>query len=98
MEEDSPEEEGSPRSEKAPAHWRNTPPDQDTFRVLISTDNHIGYMEDHEERKNDSHDTFEEILTIAQQSHVDFVLLGGDIFHENKPSRHTMWKTMKTLE
>lgn len=28
---------------------------------------------------------------------VDFVLLGGDLFHENKPSRVTMFKTMELL-
>lgn len=28
---------------------------------------------------------------------VDFVLLGGDLFHENKPSRRTLYRTMDIL-
>lgn len=28
---------------------------------------------------------------------MDFVLLGGDLFHENKPSRSTVVKTMNIL-
>jgi lysyl-tRNA synthetase class II len=28
---------------------------------------------------------------------VDFVLLGGDLFHENKPSRSTLVKTIEIL-
>ena len=30
-------------------------------------------------------------------SQVDFVLLGGDLFHENKPSRSTLVKTIEIL-
>lgn len=28
---------------------------------------------------------------------VDFVLLGGDLFHDNKPSRATLVRTMEIL-
>lgn len=28
---------------------------------------------------------------------VDMILLGGDMFHVNKPSRRTIWKTMQLL-
>ena len=28
---------------------------------------------------------------------VDFILLGGDIFHENKPSRNVLHRTMELL-
>lgn len=28
---------------------------------------------------------------------MDFVLLGGDLFHENKPSRRTLYRTMDIL-
>lgn len=39
--------------------------------------------------------TFEEILIIAKSSNVDFVLLGGDLFHHNKPTRQTLFNTMQ---
>lgn len=48
-------------------------------------------------RGRDSLDTFEEMLQVARAHHVDFVLLGGDLFHENKPSRPTMFRTMSLL-
>ena len=39
-------------------------------------------------RGKDSLDTFEEILKIGKENEVDFILLGGDLFHENRPPRH----------
>ncbi|KAI9362043.1 meiotic recombination 11 [Zopfochytrium polystomum] len=71
--------------------------DADTFRILVATDNHLGFMEKDPIRGNDSFAAFEEILLIAQRNQVDFVLLGGDLFHENKPSRSCMYKTMNML-
>ncbi|KAI9021901.1 Metallo-dependent phosphatase-like protein [Hyaloraphidium curvatum] len=71
--------------------------DRNTFRILVSTDNHLGYMEKDPVRKNDSWTTFQEILGIARERNVDFVLLGGDLFHDNKPSRWTLFKTMELL-
>jgi hypothetical protein len=38
----------------------------------------------------DSFAAFEEILGLARQHKVDMVLLSGDLFHQNKPSRNTM--------
>jgi double-strand break repair protein MRE11 len=38
-------------------------------------------------RKHDSFVAFEEILRYAHERKVDALLLGGDLFHENKPSR-----------
>jgi len=38
-----------------------------------------------------------EIFLRAKEYHVDFVLLGGDLFHENKPSRKTLHSTMAIL-
>ena len=57
------------------------------LRLLIATDNHLGVWEDDEIRKHDSFVTFEEILQHAHRLRVDALLLGGDLFHENKPSR-----------
>lgn len=69
----------------------------DTMKILLATDNHIGYMDKDGTRGNDSINTFEEILQIAQREAVDFILLGGDLFHENKPSRCSLVKTMELL-
>lgn len=48
-------------------------------------------------RGNDSFETFDEIFQIAKQHSVDFVLLGGDLFHENKPSRNSVVKAVDIL-
>ncbi len=68
-----------------------------TLRILIATDNHLGYNEKDAVRGNDSFDTFEEILRTARDAGVDMLLLGGDLFHDNKPSRRTVYRTMSLL-
>lgn len=99
--------------------------DDNTFRILISTDNHLGYMERDAVRCNgdlsfriiqfpisysvslhsysssfhflDSFAAFEEVMITAKNKNADFVLLAGDLFHDNKPSRRTMHATMDLL-
>ncbi|CAI9097791.1 OLC1v1034283C1 [Oldenlandia corymbosa var. corymbosa] len=71
--------------------------DINTLRVLVATDCHLGYMEKDEIRRHDSFQAFEEICNIAVQKQVDFLLLGGDLFHENKPSRTTLVKAIEIL-
>ncbi|KAG9159094.1 hypothetical protein Leryth_017551 [Lithospermum erythrorhizon] len=66
-----------------------------TLRILVATDCHLGYMEKDEIRRNDSFRAFEEICSIAEQKQVDFLLLGGDLFHENKPSRTSLVKAIE---
>ncbi|PFH51142.1 hypothetical protein AMATHDRAFT_191836 [Amanita thiersii Skay4041] len=68
--------------------------DEDTVRILLATDNHIGYMERDPIRGQDSINTFKEILQLAVKHDVDFILLGGDLFHENKPSRDSLYQTI----
>ncbi|XP_068243808.1 double-strand break repair protein MRE11 isoform X2 [Palaemon carinicauda] len=70
---------------------------EDTFRILIATDNHLGYAERDTERGDDSFETFEEILELAVEKEVDMILLGGDLFHENKPSRQCLVRCMDLL-
>lgn len=41
--------------------------------------------------------TFEEILSVAKERSVDFILLAGDLFHHNKPSRKTLHSTMQLI-
>jgi double-strand break repair protein MRE11 len=64
---------------------------------MISTDNHLGFMEKDGIRRDDSFLAFEEMLSIAKTEKVDMVLLGGDLFHDNKPSNHTLYRTMRLL-
>ena len=71
--------------------------DENTLRIMISTDNHVGYLEKDAVRGMDSFAAFEEVLILAKKHNCDFVLLSGDLFHENKPSRRTLWKTMDIL-
>lgn len=67
------------------------------LKVMISTDNHLGYLEKDPVRGDDSFRAFEEVLALAKSNEVDMVLLGGDLFHDNKPSRKTIVRTMKIL-
>lgn len=71
--------------------------DANTLRILLATDIHLGYAERDPVRGNDSLVAFEEILENAQKYNVDFVLLGGDLFHENKPSRRIMHGCLSLL-
>ncbi|XP_006018710.1 double-strand break repair protein MRE11, partial [Alligator sinensis] len=71
--------------------------DENTFKILVATDIHLGYLEKDPVRGNDTFVTFDEILRHAQENEVDFILLGGDLFHENKPSRKTLHTTLEIL-
>ena len=69
----------------------------DTIRVLVATDNHVGYNERDPTRGDDSWQTFHEIMCLAKKRDVDMVLLAGDLFHDNKPSRKAMYQVMRSL-
>ncbi|KAK9465749.1 Mre11 DNA-binding presumed domain-containing protein [Lipomyces arxii] len=69
----------------------------DTIRILISSDNHVGYNERDPIRGEDSFNTFEEIITAAKERDVDMVLLAGDLFHENKPSHKAVYVVEEIL-
>lgn len=75
----------------------NTLDDENTFKILIATDIHLGFMEKDAIRGNDSFVTFDEILKCAKENEVDLLLLGGDLFHDNKPSRRTLHSCMELL-
>lgn len=69
----------------------------DTIRILVSTDNHVGYNERDPVRGDDSWRSFHEVMCLAKERDVDMVLLAGDLFHENKPSRKSMYQVMRSL-
>ncbi|TVU18520.1 hypothetical protein EJB05_34624, partial [Eragrostis curvula] len=54
-------------------------------------------MEKDEIRRFDSFQAFEEICSLTEQNKVDFVLLGGNLFHENKLSCSTLVKSIEIL-
>lgn len=72
--------------------WRAAPNVLSVFRIAVATDNHLGFLEKDKTRGNDSFLAVEEILDRALGSSADFLLLGGDLFHENKPSNHTIFR------
>lgn len=72
-------------------------PTPNTIRFMIATDNHLGFAEGDCIRGDDSFNAFEEILQLSLEYNVDGLLLAGDLFHENKPSRRCMYRTMELL-
>lgn len=71
--------------------------DAETIRILVSTDNHVGYNERDPIRGDDSWKSFHEVMCLARERDVDMVLLAGDLFHENKPSRKSMYQVMRSI-
>lgn len=67
------------------------------FSFLVTTDNHMGYKEDDHIRRKDSYQAFQEALQIARDKDVDFILLGGDLFHMNRPSANIEHKCIKII-
>ncbi|KAF2120606.1 Mre11 DNA-binding presumed domain-containing protein [Lophiotrema nucula] len=76
---------------------RQAPRGADTIRILVATDSHVGFNERDAVRKDDSWKTFHEIMCLAKEHDVDMVLHGGDLFHENVPSRKSMYQVMRSL-
>lgn len=72
-------------------------PDEHTIRILLTTDNHVGYNESDPITGDDSWRTFHEIMMLAKSCNVDMVLQSGDLFHNNKPSKKSLYQVLKTL-
>lgn len=68
------------------------------LRILVSTDNHLGYLERDHIRGEDSFRAFEEVFELAYRHQADCVLLAGDLFHEVHPSKHTMYRAVSILQ
>ena len=69
----------------------------DTIRILVATDNHVGAHERDPVRCDDSWRAFHEIMCLAKEREVDMILLAGDLFHENVPSRKSLYKVMQSI-
>lgn len=72
-------------------------PDEDTIRILITTDNHVGYNENDPIIGDDSWKTFHEVMMIAKDYQVDMILQSGDLFHINKPSKKSLYQVMRSI-
>ena len=70
---------------------------ENIVRIMVATDIHLGFAEKDPVRRDDSFEAFEESLQYARRERVDFILLGGDLFHENKPSRKTLHRCLELL-
>ncbi|KYM84030.1 Double-strand break repair protein MRE11 [Atta colombica] len=72
---------------------------QDTINILVATDIHLGfdYSKKRGGQSDESFVTFEEILKYGKDNEVDMVLLGGDLFHETKPSQTALLKCIELL-
>jgi double-strand break repair protein MRE11 len=55
------------------------PPEADTMRILIATDNHLGFLASDPIRGEDSFETMDEILQIGRDNFCDCVFLSGDL-------------------
>ncbi|KAI9773225.1 MAG: meiotic recombination [Candelina submexicana] len=69
----------------------------DTIRILVATDSHVGFGERDPIRGDDSWKSFHEVMCLAREQDVDMVLLAGDLFHDNQPSRKSMYQVMRSL-
>ncbi|XP_026765054.1 double-strand break repair protein MRE11 [Galleria mellonella] len=69
----------------------------DTMRILIASDIHLGYLENDAVRGEDSFIAFEEVLSLAVQYDADLILLGGDLFDHAKPSPACMFKCTQLI-
>ena len=71
--------------------------ESDKMKILVATDCHLGYKERDPVRCKDATETFDEILQIGKENGVDFILLAGDLFDKNKPSKEILHECMKIL-
>ena len=69
----------------------------DVLTILVASDMHLGYAERDPIRGEDSFVTFAEVFKIALEQKVDMVLLAGDLFHDNKPSRRALHRAMEVM-
>ena len=70
------------------------------FRVLITTDNHLGIYErdSFDGRCDDSFEALEEVLDGGIERGADCVLMAGDLFEEKRPSAQTMVRAMQMFQ
>lgn len=73
------------------------PASENRIRILLTTDNHVGYLENDPVRGDDSWKTFQETMQLAKIHDVDMVVQGGDMFHVTRPSKKSLYHVIQTL-
>lgn len=73
------------------------PPSENNIKILITTDNHVGYKENDPVVGDDSWKSFDEVMRIAAENDVDMVLQSGDLFHVNHPSKQSLYQVLRIL-
>lgn len=71
---------------------------EDTIKILVASDIHLGYNEKDIIRGEDSFIAFEEVLQHALENDVDAIILGGDLFHIANPSTNTLNRCTRLLK
>lgn len=66
------------------------------IKILITTDNHLGYKEKCPNRTNDSFENFYSVLKTTHSP--DIILLLGDLFHTSNPSLTTLNKCIDIMQ
>ena len=72
-------------------------PGKNTIRILLTTDNHVGYLDSDPIRGDDSWTTFDEILSLARIHDADMIVQGGDLFHVSRPSKKAVFHVVRSL-
>lgn len=72
-------------------------PGENTIRILLTTDNHVGFLENDPVRGDDSWITFQEIIALAKAHDVDLIVQGGDLFHVSRPSKKSLYHVIQLL-
>ncbi|KAF5208573.1 putative double-strand break repair protein [Clavispora lusitaniae] len=67
------------------------------LRILVTSDNHVGYLENDPVRGDDSWKTFQETMRLAQIHDADMVVQGGDMFHVTRPSKKALFHVIQAL-
>lgn len=68
------------------------------IRLLITTDNHLGFKESDPIRGNDSFNAFKEVLEIPSKTNIDAILILGDLFHESNTTYSCLNKCMDVMQ
>lgn len=69
----------------------------DTISILLTTDNHVGYLENDPVRGDDSWRTFREITLLAKLHNVDMMVQGGDLFHVTRPLKKALFHVIDAI-